>query len=69
MKLDGMKLQNEIARRKLTLSEFAKKAGLPTSTVYRAIAGGRSNTRTVGKIAEALQINPAEIFHSTTAQE
>lgn len=68
MKLDGVKLQNEIARRQMTIVDFAKQAGLPTSTVYRAISGGRSSTRTVGKIATALQINPADIFYSHFTQ-
>lgn len=68
MKLDGMKLQSEIVRRQQTITAFAKKAGLPTSTVYRAINGGCSTTRTAGKIAAALQINPTDIFYSDTAQ-
>ncbi|MBQ6780709.1 MAG: helix-turn-helix transcriptional regulator [Treponema sp.] len=68
MKLDGVKLQNEIARRQMTITDFAKQAGLPSSTVYRAINGGRSSTRTVGKFATALQINPADIFYSHSAQ-
>ncbi|MBR4903690.1 MAG: helix-turn-helix transcriptional regulator [Selenomonadaceae bacterium] len=69
MKLDGMKVQSEIVRRRLTITDFAKKAGLPTSTLYRVINGdGRSNTRTAGKIAAALQMNPTEISYSYSAQ-
>lgn len=62
MKLDGRKVQNEIARRQLTIRDFAKQAGLPTSTLYRAIGGGHSTTKTAGKIAAALKLNPADIF-------
>lgn len=68
MKLDGVKLQNEIARRQMTIIDFAKQAGLSSSTVYRAINGGRSSSRTVGKFAQALQINPADIFYLNSAQ-
>ena len=62
IKLDGVKVQAEIVRRQMTMTDFAKQAGLPTSTVYRVIAGGRSSTRTAGKIVSALQIAPTEIF-------
>lgn len=68
MKIDGVKLQNEIARRQMTITDFAKQAGLPMSTVYRAIGGGRSSTRTAGRIAAALQITPSEISYVIPAQ-
>lgn len=64
MTIDGVKLQNEIARRQMTILDFAKQAGLATATVYRAINSGLANIRTVGKLAAALQINPADIFYS-----
>lgn len=62
MKLDGEKLQDEIARRQMTILEFAKYAGVPTSTIYHAIGGGRSNTRTAGKIAAALKKKPRDLL-------
>ena len=62
MKLDGRKLKNEICTRKMTLTDFAKKAELPTSTLYRAIGGASSNSRTVGRIAAALAGTPLEIL-------
>ena len=64
MKLDGRKLKNEICTRKMTLTDFAKKAELPTSTLYRAIGGASSNSRTVGRIASALNVMPAEILEN-----
>ena len=62
MKLDGRKLKNEICTRKMTLTDFAKKAELPTSTLYRAIGGASANSRTVGRIASALNVMPAELL-------
>ena len=68
MKVDGMKLQNEIARRQMTITDFAKKAGLSIGAVYRAINGGQSTLRTAGRMAAMLQITPTEIFYSGSAQ-
>ena len=68
MKVDGMKLQNEIARRQMTITDFAKKAGLSIGAVYRAINGGQSTLRTAGKIAAMLQINPNEIFSAQSKE-
>ena len=62
MKLDGMKLQAEIAQRQMTITDFAKKAGLSIGSVHRAINGGQSTLRTAGKMAALLQITPTEIF-------
>ena len=62
MKVDGLKLQSEIALRQMTLTDFAKKAGISIGSVYRAINGGQSTLRTAGRIAALLQINPNEIF-------
>lgn len=62
MKLDGLKLQDEIARRQMTIIEFAKYAGVSTVAVYRILNGGRSNTRTAGKIAAALKKKPRDLL-------
>lgn len=69
MKYDGMKLRDEIARRKLSVPEFAQTAGLTPFTVYRAMTSGRANTRTLGKIAEALNVDrPTELLQKPPAQ-
>lgn len=57
MKYDGERLTNEIARRKQSILEFAGKAGLSRFAVYRAVAGGKASTRTLGKLAAALDID------------
>lgn len=65
MKLDSLKLQNEIARRQLTITDFAQNAKMSTATVYRILRGGRANTKTLGKIAAALSIDkPSELLQS-----
>ena len=56
MKIDGVKLQVEIARRQMTITDFAKKAGVSIGSLYRAINGGQSTLRTAGRIAVAMNI-------------
>lgn len=62
MKLNGAKIQNEIMRREMTMIEFAKRANLPPSTLYRVINGGRSTTRTTGRLARALDVPPQDLL-------
>ena len=69
MKVDSMKVQAEIARRQMTITDFAKQSGLSIGAVYRAINGGQSTLRTAGRIAALLQINPNEIFSAQISQE
>lgn len=62
MKYDGERLTNEIARRKQSVPDFAKDAGLSRFSVYRALSGGKASTRTLGKLAAALEIdNPIDL--------
>ena len=68
MKVDGMKVQAEIARRQMTMTEFAKHSGVSIGSLYRAINGGQSTLRTAGKIAAMLQINPNEIFSAQSKE-
>ena len=69
MKVDSMKVQAEIARRQMTITDFAKQSGLSIGAVYRAINGGQSTLRTAGRIAALLQINPNEIFSAQISKE
>lgn len=57
MQVNGMKLRREIARKQLTITDFAKCAGLSLFSLYRAMKGSRANTRTLGKLAAALNID------------
>ena len=61
MILDGNKLFNEIAKRGVTITEFANHAQLPPATIHRAIKGANVNARTIGKIAATLQVEPTEL--------
>ncbi|MBR0103830.1 MAG: helix-turn-helix domain-containing protein [Selenomonadaceae bacterium] len=63
MQVNGIKLQNEIARRHLNYNQFAAKAGVSTYGLYRAIKGSRPHMATLGKIATALDIDdPTELL-------
>lgn len=62
---DGVKLRNEIARRELSVPELARNARLSNFAVYRALSGGRVNTRTLGKIANALNLDkPSDLLRT-----
>lgn len=63
MRYDQERLRDEIARRQITVTDFARQAGISKFNVYRALKGGRANTRTLGKIAAALNIEePSELL-------
>ena len=56
MALDATKLKVAIAKQKMTIRELADKADLPPTTVSRILRGGNPNLRTLGKLAEALNV-------------
>lgn len=63
MNFDGERLRDEIARRQQSIPEFARDANLSRFSVYRALSGSRANTRTLGKIAAALNVErPSELL-------
>lgn len=67
MNYNGIKLRDEIARREQSIPEFARNARLSNFAVYRALSGGRANTRTLGKIANALNLDkPSDLLQSTS---
>ena len=61
MRFNGLKLQDEIASRRLTITDFAKKSQVPAGAIYRAIGGGNLRLSTAGKIASALNVKPSEL--------
>ena len=62
-RVDGRRLRREIAKRQLTVAEFARNTGLSTPAVYKAMAGSRPTTKTLGKIAEGLGMDdPLELL-------
>lgn len=56
MYFDSKKLRNAIARQQISVDAFAKEAGISRCTAYRAVAGGKAYTRSLGKIAAALGV-------------
>lgn len=63
MKVDGEKVRMMIVDHCTSIRGLAKKAHISESTVHQAINNKRnSQYRTIGKIARALNVNPAEIL-------
>lgn len=61
MRFNGLRLQDEIAERRLTITDFAKRSKVPAGAVYRAIGGGNLRLSTAGKIAGALDLKPSDL--------
>lgn len=68
MRYDTERLRNEIARRHMTATDFAKLAGISKFSVYRALKGSRRvRMSTLGKLAHALKLeNPSELLEHPT---
>lgn len=64
MKVETIKIQLEMARQCVTTHELAKAAGLPTQTINGAIRGCNIRPATLGRIARALAVDPADILAS-----
>lgn len=62
MKVNRKKLELAMARACMTSAELPAAAGMPRPTVQNAITGRRVRPATVGKIAKALGVDPAEII-------
>lgn len=63
MNIDDKKLVREMARKRYTVARLAKAAGVAASSVS-AMLHGRKTIRvdTLGKIADALGVEPADIL-------
>ena len=62
MYYDGAKIQNAIAKRKQSVADFAAGANLSRLSVYRAMCGGKASTRTLGKLAATLNVEPISLL-------
>ena len=61
--MDVKMLKILIAKRQLTISELAKKAGLSADLICKVLAKKRKpNLSTIGKIAAALDCDPEELL-------
>lgn len=62
VKFNGVLIRDEIARREQSIPEFAKAAGISPFSVYRSMGGGTARTKTLGKIARALCVEPSDLL-------
>ena len=62
MKVDRKKLELAMARSCMSAKNLAKSANMPRPTVKNAIAGRNIRPVTLGRIAAALGVDPAEII-------
>lgn len=62
MFIDERKLYLMCARRQMTVKELIKKAGLTYQALIAAKKGLKSTTKTIGKLAAALECEPEEIL-------
>lgn len=62
MKVDRKKLELAMARACLNTADLPAAAGLPRPTVNNAIVGKGVRPGTLGKIARALGVDPAELI-------
>lgn len=63
MKINYEKMQLLMVGKCWTLAELQRKAGLSNTTLYQLMKGGRQpTTRTIGKIAKALEVDPVKII-------
>lgn len=62
MKIDKVKLELAMARACLNPQDLAKVSGLPAPTVNGAIRGRGIRPATLGRIAKALDCDPADII-------
>lgn len=60
--IDVKRIQYEMAKSKMTYSELADRSGLNRMTISGVIHKGTCRPDNVGKIAEALDIDPLEIM-------
>ena len=62
MRIDEKKLYLMCARRQMTVKELIKKAGVTYQFLTAVKRGWRSTTKTVGKVAAALECDPEELL-------
>lgn len=62
MKADRKKLELAMARACMNSADLPAAAGLPRATVQNAIVGKSVRPGTLGKIARALGVDPAELL-------
>ncbi len=61
MQIDKIKLQLLLAEKELSAKDLAEMAEISPQTISKIIKNGRSKPKTIGKIAKALGVEPAEL--------
>ena len=61
MQIDKIKLQLLLAEKELSAKDLAEMAEISPQTISKIIKKGRSKPKTIGKIAKALGVEPAEL--------
>lgn len=64
MRVDRKKLEIAMARACMNSADLPKAAGMPRATVQNAIVGKGVRPATLGKIAKALDVDPADIIET-----
>lgn len=63
MRINSSRLFVLTAGRKLTIEQLAKSSGVSRTTIWKVLNGKvKPNTDTIGKLAAALDVSPAEII-------
>ena len=62
MNVNRKKLQLAMARACMSSDDLTKSSGLPRPTVNNAISGRSVTPKTLGRIAQALNCDPADIM-------
>lgn len=62
MKVNKNKLEIEMARSKLNLTDLAEKTNMPLSSVSNLLRRGACKPATLGKVADALNVDVTELL-------
>lgn len=58
------RIRLEMARKKMTSNDLAKASGIGHTTISMIMSGKKCRPVTLGKIAAALGVDPAELYDS-----
>ncbi len=64
MQANKQQLELAMARACMNIYDIARKAEMPEQTVKNVLCGRSVKPRTLGKVAKALGVDPAEILES-----
>ena len=68
MKIDVKKINIELARRQLSITEFCSQSQIPSVTIEKILRGVRNpRPKTIGRIASALNVDVTEIIQDAVA--